>query len=867
MLNDMKYDINGFFKIITDKKDIWCQFIQNTEIEIKEKDKKLTMNIKLYLDFPEANKLLIKYKDPKDSFQKEVLDDFYSKIKGKSFDDKILTYQNYKNEQTGYSASGAGLNLKIINGNIDTKSLNVIKAIDGELKCDELLKIYKRFKVGDLYPLFFLKEDLGLKNDSIDTSSSLRECKIKSNFYQALYKLKKNNKYDSLSEDLKAILDYCSSKKEFDKIFKGPLEKYNKKYKSDVYVFDCSWLNELYLYLTDKKRYCIEVLKFNKYTVDKLFEFNGYNNRITLYSSLSIWEYNYSDGINVEALYKDLLDYAKGKFIGLYAQYMKGFDNFISDLKSAGNLSEEQLKEKIEEYFGKNLANPINIVEQLGITSYQNIDELIKIIETIYGKVIEDYFIFKYKNIYLNIDVFLKKIYKYLIDKVIEVEKGKINSYDFDKTLEFNDSYNKRFIEYFDKIVDKYINDYKDINKYSKTFKDNESNETKLKLLLLPDYYEKDSIMGKKASYIDIFSPELKKKLEQFFTTYFNTFMSSQKTTIKGLDNVSKYDINDKDTLISKFVDFLKTKCKVTTSGIFRNITISGIDFDKAIDEINQFKQNRQKEITEEMLRKITDENTKKLIENINKKIEDIKKSLTVDIENIKTKEQYNQFKYKNSKEINDYITAELGKIENYSENYDKYIVKGEDSEMIISNIDNNKTICCDTIVSALNLKSNKVFIVKLNYNIKEQNKFKNDIINLCNEFINKNKTYDSRKTYSELYKYIVDSLSCVDNIFKGDKSIKDSNDVINEDELSLTLVIKKVHLKDEFKEKPIVPHYDNFNNNEEEDVNKENEQQEEVKKTESETEKTKTIKATGCSNGQKSENNSTGKCSVKNKE
>ena len=215
--------------------------------------------------------------------------------------------------------------------------------------------------------------------------------------------------------------------------------------------------------------------------------------------------------------------------------------------------------------------------------------------------------------------------------------------------------------------------------------------------------------------------------------------------------------------------------------------------------EIDNLKKDRQKKLEEELLKNV-DENAKIFIKAISDKIRNIENSLTSKINGIKTKEQYNSFQYKNSEEINNYITAELSKIDKYSENYNKY---NDKDKSIIDNINNNKKLCCDAIVNALNLKSNEVFIVKLNYNFKEQSKIKEDIINLCKDFINKNKTYDSRKTYGELYKHITGSLSCIDNIFKGDQSIKDSTDVINEDELSLTLEIKKFYFKDEYKEKP----------------------------------------------------------------
>ena len=796
MLNDYKTNINEFFSVITDKKKSWSQFIQNIKLRLSGTDNKLTMEIKLYLDFPKSDNILITYKDPVEDIKEEVLKDFYKKIDNcKSFDEKINAFSNYKLDKEFFSAEGSLLNLTIVNkSDIGINSLKIIKEIDSFYDCDELLNIYKQFKRGELSPLFIFKEDLNLKNEDLGEISGSRELKITNKRYKVLYYLIKNLT-DSLSEDFKEILGYFYlNENDFDNFFKDPLNKYNTTDKLDNKVFDCDWLNELYLYLTDKKKYCIEILKFNQYTFDKLFEFNIYFQTIVSYSSLlKFYEYHYLNGINVEDLYKNLLNCAKSKFEGLYKICI---NDFITSLESAGNLSEDNLKTKIENYFAK----PIDIKSKLNITTKN--DNLIDIIECIYGKAIEDYFTIKDNDIYLNInELFLQKLYKHLIDKVTVEENKKIDSYNFDQILEFTNNDNKEFIEHFDKIVDKYIKNYENINEKLKTFNKIKDDNEELRLLLLPDYYAKTS-SSINAIYIDKFKPKLKAILESFFTTYFKEFMTLQENTIKGLDDISKYHIVDKDTLIKEFVCYLNNKCRKTSSIILKESDILGVDFDKAMTEIDNFKKDRQKKLEEELLKNV-DENVKIFIKAISDKIRNIKESLTLDIENIKTKEQYNQFKYKNSEEINNYITAELSKIDRYSENYNKY---NDKDKSIISNINNNKKLCCDAIVNALNLKSNEVFIVKLNYNFKEQSKIKEDIINLCKDFINKNKTYDSRKTYGELYKYIIDSLSCIDNIFKGDQSIKDSTDVINEDELSLTLEIKKFYFKDEYKEKPYDP-------------------------------------------------------------
>ena len=571
MLNDYKTNINEFFSVITDKKKSWSQFIQNIKLRLSGTDNKLTMKIKLYLDFPKSDNILITYKDPVEEIEKEVFKDFYEKInKCTSFDEKINAYSNYKLDKEFFSAEGSLLNLTIVNkSDIEINSLKIIKEIDSFYDCDELLNIYKQFKRGELSPLFIFKEDLNLKNEDLGEISGCRELKITNKRYKVLYYLIKKLT-DSLSEDFKKILGYFYlNKNDFDKFFKDPLKKYNITDNLDNNVFDCDWLNELYLYLTDKKKYCIEILKFNQYTVDKLFAFNNYNKSIDPYSSLlNFINYEYLQGIKVEDLYKNLLNCAKSKFEGLYKICI---NDFISSLESAGNLSETKLKTEIEKYFVSTLSKPIDIKSKLNITKGK--DKLIDIIKCIYGKVIKNYFTIEDNKVYINInELFLQKLYKHLIEKVIVEENKKINSYNFDQILEFTFN-NEKFIEYFDKIVDKYIKNYENINKYLKTFETIKSEKAELRLLLLPDYYAKTS-GSINAIYIDNFKPQLKIRLESFFTTYFEEFMNLQENTIKTLDDISKYPIVDKNTLVKEFVDYLNNKCKKTSSVILNNSDI-----------------------------------------------------------------------------------------------------------------------------------------------------------------------------------------------------------------------------------------------------------------------------------------------------
>ena len=821
--NENKTDINTFFQKIYEEKGIFKQFINNIKIDLQKINdgKNLKMVINIILHFPDKGNILVDSKCDNKYIIDNLVKKFYSGIEEyTTFSNNFNYFMNYNVENDIYKVNFNNFKLNI---EINNPTETIIKIIDDKYECNELKKIYEENKKEELPIFFYLKYDYDCKDKNFTDSVLNNSLKImKDKKYLVLKDL---TKCENLTDDLKKISFKCcyNNKEEkekfitdFDNFFKKPLSKYNIKYDLIKNVLNCDFLNDLYLYLTDKRKYCKEILKFSDLCSNFLIDF----------TDIVFQTFNISNGFLLPIEYID--EYGCYKNIKLIDE-KKYYENLIEFIET----NFKDLNDKIINDFLKNIENkddkdiieslkcitktPINLVESFKLDKNINNSELVKMVKFIFSNNIENYFNFnettdfntKLKKIDMYIDPYYisQGLLKYMIEKFKNDEIDRIKNYDFKNIL----NYIKTNFENFKIYLMRSINNYKSLilneNNFSDIFKskvnklNNNINFNSNEIVeFLPDYFANND-SNIECTLLDHFTNLLKNRYEELITGIFNEFINREKEEIKKIDDINKYKIKNEENLKNEFVNYLNSKY-ITDGKNCKLEDLPAINFNNNLNEIINCLGNRQKEL-DVLLKTKLSEDSKKFIDSINNKIKDIKTLLDTEISNINTKEECNNFKYRECEEINNYIETELNKIDKYSDNYKKYITDNDNSTLIINNIDNNKKLCCDEIINKYSSKANNIFVVNITYNINEKDKFKNEIIKICDDFILKNGIFDSRKTFKELYNFIITKLTCVNNIFNGDKSIKDSNDVINADNLTLTLEIKNDHLKEEFKPKP----------------------------------------------------------------
>ena len=167
------------------------------------------------------------------------------------------------------------------------------------------------------------------------------------------------------------------------------------------------------------------------------------------------------------------------------------------------------------------------------------------------------------------------------------------------------------------------------------------------------------------------------------------------------------------------------------------------------------------------------------------------------------TKSDLKSYKFTSEEEINKYIESEFKKIEDFDSRYNSYSnVTSTEGQKISDIIASKKQDLSKLLKQNYDIIAKEKSIVKINYSLQNEDQCNENIKTKYNQFINneENKKFDSRKQYKDLYKFIESKFNVIEDIFKDNKSIKYSEDVINDDEI--TLILKAKEKPDDDKEK-----------------------------------------------------------------
>ena len=337
---------------------------------------------------------------------------------------------------------------------------------------------------------------------------------------------------------------------------------------------------------------------------------------------------------------------------------------------------------------------------------------------------------------------YCKFVKKFIKNSEENILKEVVDSTDF---VEFKDKLKERFNILIKEIIEQFTdNEIKEIDKFTKL---NEVNNYKNK--------EKEKFKKDLVNHISIKSDHFKQNYDKF----------NKDSTNLLFNNDAEY--------VDPYFSKISSKLNEKRNQIENDIKITNTEANKLFTEMKDVVNNVEKDIKEK-LGKIT-------------------------------KSDLKSYKFTSEEEINKYIESEFKKIEDFDSRYNSYSnVTSTEGQKISDIIASKKQDLSKLLKQNYDIIAKEKSIVKINYSLQNEDQFNENIKTKYNQFINneENKKFDSRKQYKDLYKFIESKFNVIEDIFKDNKSIKYSEDVINDDEITLILKVKEKPDDDKEKDK-----------------------------------------------------------------
>lgn len=822
-----------------------------------DKIKNYVKKVEYFINDEKRISLKVDFKDPFN----------YSKIVFKDSDDKEITNEhiidNYINN--------------VILKNIKSELKNLTKFEDKLNYIKDFSSSNSNFKIDlkleDNSKVFYVKKNKGVDEIALYLDYLIKDKKkAYINFIKDLYNNEKDEKpqkkwgfYDRL---FKSYYTYVNNEKYLDECIKiiKSLGGYYPKFK-DIYdrIFalknilneklknDVSKLNEDLKKIFDvKKNYMTygvidyfssnfaDTIKYRKYRDIDYISSNGNDLTFKIISCNGKYELSvYKISVLKEIEKIDILDNLKKEIIKKNEDYVKSLialslDSVESDIfKKYKDKDLNELNGKVfEENFTKDFEENIKKVNIEIVKSIK--DKLLKIApykakfeKLVNGADKEKYttsIYERYKKLLSN--DFLNKNFQYdAIEQYLELEYKckmllslfknqylkKIENYEFNEICQYmlNTSYELKYDNFKKIFEDDFI---KFVNKFS--YKEDISEKIKESI----DFSDLNNKLK------DRFDILIKDIIKQFTD---NEIVAISKFT--KLSEVDNYKNKEKEQFKINLVNYISTKSnyfkqnydkfnKDSTNLLFNN----DIEFvDTYFNEIN-IKLNEKRTEFENNV-KIDNEEANKLYQDMIKVVNDIKNDLDTKITKL-TKSNLESYNFKTEDEIKNYINEEFKKIADFETKYKNYSkIKTSEGQEISSLIDSKISSVFSLLKQNYDLKVNKISIVKINYTLLNEDQFNENVKTQYNSFIknDENKKFDSRKKYKDLYKFIRSKFNFIEDVLKDNQSIKDSEDVINVDNISLILILKEQYKKPKDDTEDDEHKKDEHNDDDEEDPNK----------------------------------------------
>ena len=555
----------------------------------------------------------------------------------------------------------------------------------------------------------------------------------------------------------------------------------------------------------------------------------------------------------VEEYYKEISEIIKQKCVIIETKILNKFQEYLNNFKLP-NFK----KEDINGFILNSFLNAESYQEEVGkqvkeICSGRDVsyDEKIKMYPCLtkyFYKKSDNEFFLHHNKITLKI---IRKLYNYWVEQM----KEKINSININDVRKYQkkpDEFHKYlYADFKDNVIDLFINlkptgskiylydtYYKEISKYvGKILEVNDKYAATGFGFIFT--YKTESNSLEFVNFLEfqiVLNNVLKNKIKGDFYTYYVKFDSKNIEQLREYVEKNEKFFNDfeedmkKKYNIAKIEDNIKNELEVDEK--YKNVLLKR--YDELVTAENDKKLAEEKE---RLAKEASDKEAKIQIEaidflrEISIKIDDVYKDLEKEVNALNNKDKCSKFDY--NKLRKEYFELEIKKISDYDSKYKKYekYIKGKDGEK-----NNNATI--DSKVALLqslySSKCNEIFVVKINYTIKDEDKIIETVKNNIKTNLESKKSFDSRKKYKELFESnFADLKGYIVDVFYNDKSIKECDDEIKVDAITLTLVFKEDY---KIKEKPKDDHEEDPeedpegkpkgdpNDDENKDKNKENE-------------------------------------------
>lgn len=844
----LNYKDNEIIKNLSKIKD-YKKYVKNVEYFIND-EKKISLKVKFNDPF-NRNKIVFKDSDDKEITNKHIIDNYINKV--------IL-----ENIKLGLK-NLTKLDDKLRYIKNDFSNYNSIFKIDLKLEDNSIVFNVKKSKGVDEIALYLdyliinkKKEYINFINDLYNNEKSEKP-KKKWGFYTRLFKsyyeYVNNEEYlDECINIIKSLGEYYSKFKDIsDRIFalEGIL---NEDLKNNVIKYYGKLENEFDVKKNYMEYYVIDYfssnfadsIKYNYYNNKDYISSNG-NNLTFKIIILESEKYKLSDyKISVLQEIKNIkkLDDSKDKIIEKNEIYVKNlidtnlwylelfiFKNYKDE--DLNELNRDDFKTRFSEYFDRNIKETNkNIVKSikeklLKIKPYKAEFEKLKD-EDVKEKYTTSIYK-RYKNL-LSKDFIFHNFNDDEIDVYLQYEfKGKM------LLSLFQNQYLKKIETYeFDNICKYMLNTSYELkyDNFKKIFEDDFINLVN-KFVNKPEILEK---IKKSICFLEL-NNKLNEKFDTLIKDIIKQFTDNENVEISKftkLSEINNYKNKEKEHFKTNLINHISTKSnyfkqnydkfKNDSTNLLFNNDKNYVDsyYNQIINKLNEKRTEFENNV------KIDNEEANKLYQDVIKVVNDIKNDLDTKITKL-TKSNLESYNFKTEDEIKNYINEELKKIADFQTKYDNYSkIKTSEGQEISSLIDSKISSVSSLLKQNYELKGNEISIVKINYPLLDEDQFNENVKTQYNSFIKNdvNKKFDSRKKYKELYNFIISKFNFIEDVLKDNQSIKDSEDVINVDNISLILILKEQYKKpkddtEDDEHKDDEHKKDEHNDDDEEDPNK----------------------------------------------